>query len=240
MDVFRRAHPEPRVVMVGLDVRWCVTGDTYQKLTPRVFPAWMYQRDRWAGYLHMFNLYAVQEAGQQFGILLGIKRPVYGRDGYTQLRAAGQHVRSGARRGASARRRRPIFRPVARSGPASERGAIRRWRRCMRSWTHSRHATRKILFFVPYNHVLFSPAGSEGAGFGTNASGGWPRLRQRCPGRWRSISCAPARSPRAIRTTGIRCITASAVADRLVRDLAAGGDTPDSRLLSAEGAEASR
>ena len=33
----------------------------------------------------MFNLYAVQEAGQQFGILLGIKRQVYGSDGYTSF-----------------------------------------------------------------------------------------------------------------------------------------------------------
>ena len=33
MDVFRKAHPEARAVMLGVDVRWCVTGDSYQKLT---------------------------------------------------------------------------------------------------------------------------------------------------------------------------------------------------------------
>ncbi len=85
MDVFRRAHPRPRVVMVGLDVRWCVTGDSYETLTPRPFPAWMYGTGRWAGYTHMMNMYAVQEAGQQFGILIGIKQPTYGRDGYTSF-----------------------------------------------------------------------------------------------------------------------------------------------------------
>ena len=33
----------------------------------------------------MFNLYAVQEAGKQFAHLIGIKRQVYGRDGYTSF-----------------------------------------------------------------------------------------------------------------------------------------------------------
>src|SRR5262249_5104053 len=62
MSVFARAHPAAKAVIVGLDVRWCVTGATYQKLTPRPFPEWMYDDDLWRGYAEMFNLYAVQEA----------------------------------------------------------------------------------------------------------------------------------------------------------------------------------
>jgi hypothetical protein len=85
MAVFARAHPMARVVVIGLDVRRCVTGETYEKLTPRPFPEWMYDDKPWRGYGEMFNLYAVQEAGQQFGILLGVKRRVYGRDGYTSF-----------------------------------------------------------------------------------------------------------------------------------------------------------
>jgi hypothetical protein len=42
MDVFRRAHPKARFVMVGLDAPWCITGNRYQKLTPRPFLALMY------------------------------------------------------------------------------------------------------------------------------------------------------------------------------------------------------
>ena len=85
MAVFRTAHPAARVVMVGLDISYCMPGEAEQKFTPRPFPAWMYDGSRWRGYGEMFNLYAVQEAGQEFGILLGIKRQVYGSDGYTSF-----------------------------------------------------------------------------------------------------------------------------------------------------------
>lgn len=162
MAVFRRAHPEARMVMVGLDLGWCVTGDTYQKLTPRPFPAWMYGRNRWLGYLHLLNLYAVQEAGQQFGILTGTKKPVYGRDGYTSFvppdsaydpaRAeahlhewGGPAVPSGARSGPPAAWRYPALETL-RADLAAFPPRV-----------------RKVLFFVPYNHVLLPAPGSDGA-----------------------------------------------------------------------------
>jgi hypothetical protein len=163
MDVFRRAHPAPRVVMVGLDVVWCGTGDTYQKFTENPFPPWMYQDDRWVGYLHMFNLYSVQEAGQLFGILIGIKRPVYGRDGYTRFVPPDSEY-DAARAAAHLREREdePEIPPGARSGPPAN------WRYPALEMLRAELAkfpatTRKVLFFVPYNHVLFPPAGSDGA-----------------------------------------------------------------------------
>src|SRR6185312_7759379 len=72
LHVFLRAHPAARVLMLGVDVRWCVTGDDYQKLTPRPFPAWMYQPNPWRGYAEVFNMFAVQEAGKEFGVLTGL------------------------------------------------------------------------------------------------------------------------------------------------------------------------
>ena len=45
----------------------------------------MYEGSRWRGYREMFNLYAVQEAGKEFGTLIGIRRQVYGSDGYTNF-----------------------------------------------------------------------------------------------------------------------------------------------------------
>ena len=106
--------------------------------------------------------YAVQEAGQQFGILLGMKRQVYGSDGYTSFvppdseydpARVAVHLRDGrspasaaasaaARRRAGAFRRSTAWRPTCRGLPTD---------------------TRKILFFVPYNHWLMPPAGSPGA-----------------------------------------------------------------------------
>jgi hypothetical protein len=161
MEVFRRAHPDARFVMVGLDTPWCVTGNSYRKLTPRAFPAWMYGRDLWAGYAHMLNMYAVQEAGQEFGILVGIKHPVYGRNGYTSFVPPDSEY-DPVRVAMHLREAPPDVPPGERSGPPSA------WRypaleTLQEELARFPDSTRKILFFVPYNHVLFSPARSDGA-----------------------------------------------------------------------------
>ncbi len=86
IGVFRTAHPAARTVLIGLDLNYCVTGDAEQLLTPRAFPEWLYDNGSgWRGYRDMFNLFAVQEAGQQFGFLVGMKRPFYRDDGYTDF-----------------------------------------------------------------------------------------------------------------------------------------------------------
>jgi hypothetical protein len=83
LDLFARHHRTPRAVIVGMDASWCLTGPAYQKFTPRPFPAWMYGDNRWRGYLHMLSLYAVQEAVNQFQVMIGVKPRRYGLDGYT-------------------------------------------------------------------------------------------------------------------------------------------------------------
>lgn len=146
-------------MMLGLDVRWCVTGDSYLKFTPRPFPGWMYGTNRWAGYAHMLNMYAVQEAGQEFGILFGIKRPTYGRNGYTSFvppdgeydpARVAMHLRGLARQ----------------MPPGPHKGLPQSWRYPALALMEQEiralpAATRKVLFFVPLNHVLIPPAGSE-------------------------------------------------------------------------------
>ncbi len=84
LEVFLRAHAQPKLVVIGLDDNWCLA-HTLQRYTPRPFPEWMYQPDRWLGYREMLNLYTVQQAGIQFATLLGWKPPVYGSDGYTSF-----------------------------------------------------------------------------------------------------------------------------------------------------------
>lgn len=81
-QVFARAHPLPKAVVLGLDAEWCGTGPV-QRYTPRPFPEWAYERNTWGAYRHMFSLYAVQEAGKQFAVLTRLMRPRYGWDGYT-------------------------------------------------------------------------------------------------------------------------------------------------------------
>ena len=83
LALFARTHPNPRYVMVGLDSAWC------ERVTRpdlgRPFPAWMYAGSPWRGYAHIANLYAVQEAANQFAVLIGLKRRRYGLDGYTSF-----------------------------------------------------------------------------------------------------------------------------------------------------------
>jgi hypothetical protein len=159
-DVFVRTHPDPKVVMFGLDVRWCVTGDSYEKLTPRAFPDWMYGANQWRGYAEVFNLFAVQEAGKEFGVLTGLKKPDMGRDGYTRfVPPDSEYDRSRAQ---------AHLREYTVTVPGGERaGPPAAWRFPTVEILHADleklpPATRKILFFVPYNHRMLPPSGSDG------------------------------------------------------------------------------
>jgi hypothetical protein len=161
MEVFRAAHPAARTVVVGLDLNYCITGDAEQLLTPRAFPEWMYEPEAgWRGYREMFNLFAVQEAGQQFGFLLGIKHPTYRADGYADflppdsqydparvamhMRLSGIFIPPGTRDGA----------PAVWRYPALDRlGAV---------LAGFADITRKILYFVPYSRQIMPLPGSTG------------------------------------------------------------------------------
>ena len=160
-QVFVEAHPAPKVIMLGLDVRSCVTGDSFQQLTPRPFPAWMYRRQLWRGYGEMFNLFAVQEAGKEFGVLTGLKAQDMGRDGYTRFVPPDSKY-DAARAMTHLRQEEPMVPPGARSGDPAD------WRfpalEALRDDLARLPATtRKVLLFVPYNHRLVPPPGSPGA-----------------------------------------------------------------------------
>lgn len=81
--VFRRHHPDPRAVVFGIDAVWCTPGEDYRRLTPRPFPEWMYDANPWNDLLHLFNLPALEETGRQAAYLAGLRKPKYGKDGYT-------------------------------------------------------------------------------------------------------------------------------------------------------------
>lgn len=230
--VFVRTHSAPKVAMLGLDYRWCPTGPDYQRLTFRAFPEWMYEDNLWRGYREMFNLHAIQSAGQLFGILIGIKAPDQGRDGYTSfvppdhtydvarallhLRGAGPAVPVGERSGDPAAWEYPAM-PVLRAMLAALPAA-----------------TSKVLFFIPYNYRLLTEPGSPGAAV-------WDECRRR-------VVAEARRAPNALVVDFMRVspITSvdenywdgihyrTGIADRLARDLAAAarGDTSeDYRVL---------
>lgn len=235
MRVFIRAHPAARVMMVGIDVRWCVTGDDFQKLTPRPFPAWMYGTDPWRGYAEMFNLYSVQEAGQQFGVVTGIKAPSYGRDGYTSFVPPDSEY-DPARVAMHLRQATLSALPGVRSGPPAT------WRFPALELLEKEldalpSPTRKILFFAPYNHVIIPKADQSGAA-------GWAECKRRIAALADAVPNGLAVDfmiPSPITDRDDNYWDALhyrvGVADRLARDLAAatrGEPSADYRVLTAQ------
>lgn len=233
IEVFLKAHPAPKLFMLGLDVRWCVTGPDYQKLTPRAFPEWMYDGSPWRGYAEMLNLYAIQSAGQLFGILAGLKAETHGRDGYTRFVPADE-----------AYDRAKVARNLAVAGPSIppglRYGAPDAWRypalETLRDLLARMPATtRKVLFFAPYHQKLLSAPGTEGAAV-------WDECKRR-------VAALAGATPNAVAVdfmvpSPITTIDdhywdplhfTVAVADRLARDLAAasrGETSPDYRILA--------
>jgi len=161
LRVFNRAHPAAKVIMLGVDDRWCVTGDSPRKLSPRPFPEWLYRDDQWSGYREMFNPFAVQEAFKQFGVLTGLKQEDMGRDGYTRF-VPPDDAYDPARAAIHLREAEPRVPGGERSGDAAgwRLPALEILRADLLALPET---TDKILFFVPYHHRLLSAPGSDGA-----------------------------------------------------------------------------
>ncbi len=77
-------HPAPKLILIGLDASWCHPNVPIEEIA-RPFPGWMYGGSPYQGYAHILSLYAVQEAANQLAVLIGLKHPQYGRDGYTDF-----------------------------------------------------------------------------------------------------------------------------------------------------------
>ena len=83
--LFLRHHPQPNVVIYGIDSVWCTVQVTSPRFTFRPFPPWLYDENSWNDLLYLFNFKAIEEAGQQFGFLTGLRDRRYGADGYTDF-----------------------------------------------------------------------------------------------------------------------------------------------------------
>jgi hypothetical protein len=234
MELFIAAHPQAKAFALGIDVHWCATGEPDARFTPRPFPVWMYVHghwwDRWRGYAEMFNTYAVQEAGQQFGVLTGIKKPTYGRDGYTsfvppdseydRVKVA-EHMRGTV----------PDDPPGTRSGPPDT------WRfpeldDLAALLARLPKQTTRILFFVPNNHRLQ-------AADGTPVGAAWAECKRRAAALFPGAVVVDFMIPSPITTDDDNYWDPRhyrvGIADRLARDLAvaAHGDaSADYRILA--------
>ena len=234
MQVFQSAHPAARTIVVGLDLSYCATGNSEQLLTPRVFPAWLYEANAsWRGYREMFNLFAVQEAGQQFGFLIGLKRPFYNANGYTDfLPPDGEYdpVRVAKHMELSG-----IFVPPgARDGvPANWRyAAIERLDTVIALFADS---TRKILYFVPYSRKIMPALDSAGEVVWQECKRRVVALADRTPNILVLDFMRPTPITDAVNNYWDGLHYRHEIADRIVRDLAAaeqGDASPDYTRLA--------
>jgi len=234
MQVFLSAHPAARTLVVGLDLSYCVTGNSEQLLTPRAFPTWLYEDNApWHGYREMFNLFAVQEAGQQFGLLIGLKRPFYNSDGYTDflppdgdydparvakhMQLSGILIPSGARDGDPADWRYP---------------AIERLDTVIAPFADS---TRKILYFVPYSRQIMPAPDSSGDVVWQECKRRVVVLADRTPNTLVLDFMRPTPITDAVNNYWDGLHYRHEIADRVVRDLAAaekGAASPDYARLA--------
>ncbi len=171
LELFLRAHPEPRNLILGLDDTWCLTRQL-RRYTPRPFPEWLYSPNRWLGYTHLLNLYTVQQAAIQFATLLGLKAEIYGRDGYTSF-VPDDRLYDPARVAAALREAASLM-PTgdATVSPATlPYPALDLLRRDLAMIPPT---TTKIVFFVPFNHVRQPASGA--------LRGEWDECKRRVSG----------------------------------------------------------
>ncbi|MBV8916265.1 MAG: hypothetical protein JOZ05_24915, partial [Acetobacteraceae bacterium] len=154
LQVFLRAHPRPLAVMFGLDQEWC--SPSFRRYTERPFPEWMYTDNLWPAYRYMLTPYAVQEAANQFAVMLHLKWRRYGLDGYTSF-VPPESAYDRVRRDAAFLR----WPPTDRSPPPPDARAVFPALSLLRQDLFSLPPeTRKVLFFVPYYIERQGEAGS--------------------------------------------------------------------------------
>ena len=159
LDLFLHRHPTPLVIAIGLDVQWCLTAPADTKFTFRSFPGWIYDDSwpgRWRDYLHMFDMYSLEKAGQAFGQWTGLKPRVYGRDGYTRFVPPDeQYDRTRALAHLQGTEPWDAAKDMRRPAASWEIPSIDRLRAALQAIPPE---TLKLLFFVPYNHRFIATA----------------------------------------------------------------------------------
>ena len=82
LDVFLRAHPAPRALLIGLDRLWCERGDHLERFGYGPLPEWLYRDGRLAALGNLFNMHAIETAWRSAGASLGLSPRPYGPAGF--------------------------------------------------------------------------------------------------------------------------------------------------------------
>ncbi|MBY4639072.1 hypothetical protein K6L44_03445 [Gluconacetobacter entanii] len=156
--LFLRHHPAPRVVMIDIDAAWCRNRPGNLTGPNRPWPEWMYDGPPWAGYLHMANLYALQEAANQFLWLVGLKAQRFGSDGYTSFVPPDDRYDRARVDRAFAGWTPPDPTPAPDGADRAVPDSMGLLRAML---SHLPEGTRRLLWFPPASAYLHGPAGSR-------------------------------------------------------------------------------
>ena len=228
LALFTRAHPAARTVIIGLDSVWC--SETLQQDSGRPFPAWMYAGSPWRGYGQMMNLYAVQEAGSQLWVMLGLKPRRYGLDGYTRFVPPESEYDPARVSAAFARWTKPADYPDI--GAAHTLPALPMLADALRALPQG---ARKILLFTPSHVTLQGDPGSDYAASLRACKMQVAAIAAGVPGTLVADFLLPSPITSTMSSYWDPVHYRVPVADRIMADLAAaaaGQDTPDDRVLS--------
>jgi hypothetical protein len=158
-NLFLKNHRQPKLIIWGIDTIWCAPLSLGARLTPRVFPGWLYDDNKWNDYLHILNFKTIERAGRQLAILLRLSSPKYGRDGYKSLNKKGTPYNLG-------KARRKIYGQVTPIAPAKALKNLAIDEATRKSWSFPNLKTleknistmnsnsRIVLMMVPYHQYI--------------------------------------------------------------------------------------
>lgn len=160
LDVFLRAHPTPRAVLIGVQQVWCERGDAVVRFGYGPIPEWLYDGDWVAGLANLLNLHALDTALRSLKAELGLARRPYAADGYRLIDVDAHAYDKALAATLIAKGLAEVWPPPPGPDPAS-------WRYLPLEWLQLRldripAETRVLLVFVPH-YDLYPPAGSDGA-----------------------------------------------------------------------------
>jgi hypothetical protein len=160
LDVFIKAHPNPRAVLIGLDRGWCERGDDLEHFGYEPIPEWLYHGDVLAGLGNLLNMHAIETAWRSLSAVLGLSPRPYGPNGYALIDVDFHPYDPALAKALIAKDLALIWPTPATPDPAG-------WHYVALDWLAQRldalpADTHKLLVFVPRHHLYPAP-GSVGA-----------------------------------------------------------------------------
>lgn len=160
LDVFLRAHPAPRALLIGLDRVWCERGDDLERFGYGPLPGWLYRDDALEALANLFNMHAIETAWRSASAILGFSERAYGPNGYQLLDVDFHRFDPVLAKSLITQNLAEPWSTPANPDPAT-------WHYVALDWLHQRTdtlpaSTRLLLVFVARHHLYPAP-GTSGA-----------------------------------------------------------------------------